>query len=480
MTWGLWGMDNARTAAWGGDKQAPRFVYHNASESSRESILRDGLLPGYDQTAPAGEEDEHGGAYASDTARPEWGGDWWRIDTSKLPRPPVTDWTTDPEDENENWYFIPGGVPPHALTLHHPHTAARLAMPTWHHLTDDPEFRLNPDAKPRRPYGHGEFPPGVFLTQRPDEWAYTEDDGSWSGDRPYVADIDAPDDLHTLPGVWHDPDGDRPTDKLPGSEETFVPADQFHHLTVKNVRPRNASRLAMPAPKFPDFGHQLPHVGPMEGADMNKNVDSMWANGYCGHLALAFKNMWPDLKIGAEIDNRNGGVNHAWVHDGKHAHDAYGTHENEPAAWAPNWSNSIVNMDIDPQELADKMGIKWSPDEDDQWDDPIVHMASGEIEQHWLGYDPETETYGNNPKEARIMTAAVTVYTKPDCPQCTMTKKQLDRLGIEHTTVDVTADPEAHAYVTGLGYQQAPVVVVGDGERHWGGFSPDKLKGLIE
>ena len=76
------------------------------------------------------------------------------------------------------------------------------------------------------------------------------------------------------------------------------------------------------------------------------------------------------------------------------------------------------------------------------------------------------------------MTAAVTVYTKPNCPQCTMTKKQLDRLGIEHTTVDVTVDPDAHAYVTGLGYQQAPVVVVNDGERHWGGFRPDHLKEL--
>jgi glutaredoxin-like protein NrdH len=95
--------------------------------------------------------------------------------------------------------------------------------------------------------------------------------------------------------------------------------------------------------------------------------------------------------------------------------------------------------------------------------------------QPWWPYEqPQSK------KKAKYMTAAVTVYTKPNCPQCTMTKKQLDRLGIEHQTVDVTADPDAHAYVTGLGYQQAPVVVVGDGERHWGGFSPDKLKGLIE
>lgn len=76
------------------------------------------------------------------------------------------------------------------------------------------------------------------------------------------------------------------------------------------------------------------------------------------------------------------------------------------------------------------------------------------------------------------MTAAVTVYTQPNCVQCTMTKKQLDKLGIAHDTVDVTTDPEAHAYVTGLGYAAAPVVVVNDGEDHWAGFRPDRLKEL--
>ena len=73
----------------------------------------------------------------------------------------------------------------------------------------------------------------------------------------------------------------------------------------------------------------------------------------------------------------------------------------------------------------------------------------------------------------------VTVFSRPQCVQCTMTKKLLDRLGIEHDTVDVTKDPDAHAYVTGLGYTAAPVVVVNGGETHWGGFSPDKLRGLV-
>jgi glutaredoxin-like protein NrdH len=98
-----------------------------------------------------------------------------------------------------------------------------------------------------------------------------------------------------------------------------------------------------------------------------------------------------------------------------------------------------------------------------------------------FSYDePTTEFDTEWKKEARIMTAAVTVYTKPDCPQCTMTKKQLDKLGIDHDTVDVTTDPDAHAYVTGLGYASAPVVVVNDGESHWSGFRDQKIRELAE
>lgn len=113
---------------------------------------------------------------------------------------------------------------------------------------------------------------------------------------------------------------------------------------------------------------------------------------------------------------------------------------------------------------------------------PAKHVWTNNDLHEWGYHGPNVRgevVHSDQIKKARIMTAAVTVYTKPSCPQCDMTKKLLDRLGVEHTTVDVTADPDAHAYVTGLGYQQAPVVVVGDGEAHWGGFRPDHLKGLV-
>lgn len=112
-------------------------------------------------------------------------------------------------------------------------------MPTWYHLTDDPDFALDPAVVPKN-LNDNDLGPGIFLTKRPEEWAFDQPvgvDDEWSGDRLYVAEIDAPHAVYRLPGAWYDPDATRPGEIL-GSEETFVPADQFHHLTVVRVRRR--------------------------------------------------------------------------------------------------------------------------------------------------------------------------------------------------------------------------------------------------
>lgn len=67
----------------------------------------------------------------------------------------------------------------------------------------------------------------------------------------------------------------------------------------------------------------------------------------------------------------------------------------------------------------------------------------------------------------------LTVYSKPNCVQCDATVRKLDQLGATYAKVDVTEDEAALEFIRGLGYSQAPVVVVGD--HHWAGFSPDKL-----
>ncbi len=67
----------------------------------------------------------------------------------------------------------------------------------------------------------------------------------------------------------------------------------------------------------------------------------------------------------------------------------------------------------------------------------------------------------------------ITVYSKPRCVQCDATVRALDRSGVSYLTVDVTVDAEALAYIKGLGYNQAPVVIAGS--EHWSGFRPDRL-----
>lgn len=73
-----------------------------------------------------------------------------------------------------------------------------------------------------------------------------------------------------------------------------------------------------------------------------------------------------------------------------------------------------------------------------------------------------------------IMT--VQLLTKPACVACTQTKRALDRLGVEYTTIDITEDENALQTAKDLGYMQAPVVIAGDD--HWSGFQPDRIKTL--
>lgn len=70
-----------------------------------------------------------------------------------------------------------------------------------------------------------------------------------------------------------------------------------------------------------------------------------------------------------------------------------------------------------------------------------------------------------------------TVYTKPNCVQCNMTKRHMDKIGVEYTTVDITEDPAALDKLIEMGYKAAPVVMTADGQS-WSGFNPDKINEL--
>lgn len=73
----------------------------------------------------------------------------------------------------------------------------------------------------------------------------------------------------------------------------------------------------------------------------------------------------------------------------------------------------------------------------------------------------------------------ITVYSKPNCQQCTATYRKLKSLDLPFNSIDVTEDADSLAFIRTLGYQQAPVVVVREGaqiKEHWSGFRPDLLK----
>lgn len=87
---------------------------------------------------------------------------------------------------------------------------------------------------------------------------------------------------------------------------------------------------------------------------------------------------------------------------------------------------------------------------------------------------------------------SITLYTKPNCVQCTATKRALDKRGLEYTSVDVSVDGEALDLITkDWGFQQAPVVAIeglvldnqqrGDNGVYvsrWSGFRPDLIEQL--
>jgi glutaredoxin-like protein NrdH len=70
----------------------------------------------------------------------------------------------------------------------------------------------------------------------------------------------------------------------------------------------------------------------------------------------------------------------------------------------------------------------------------------------------------------------VTVYTKPSCVQCDMTKKMLDKNNVEYSTVDITEDISAFEMIKGMGFMSAPVVITDTDS--WAGFQPDKITKL--
>lgn len=78
----------------------------------------------------------------------------------------------------------------------------------------------------------------------------------------------------------------------------------------------------------------------------------------------------------------------------------------------------------------------------------------------------------------------LTVYSKPRCMQCEMTKIWLTQNKIPFEAVDIEANPGAFELLKHYGFTSLPVVVIDDefedSNKTWMGFQVDKLERLIE
>ncbi len=75
----------------------------------------------------------------------------------------------------------------------------------------------------------------------------------------------------------------------------------------------------------------------------------------------------------------------------------------------------------------------------------------------------------------------LTVYSKPNCIQCKMTKIWLDQNKIPYDTVDVIEKPESLEKIQSLGFQSMPVVTLDKNfDNAWVGFNLDRLLELKE
>lgn len=77
----------------------------------------------------------------------------------------------------------------------------------------------------------------------------------------------------------------------------------------------------------------------------------------------------------------------------------------------------------------------------------------------------------------------VTLLTKPNCMQCSMTTRQLDAANIDYLTLDITQNANALEWALDHDFRAAPIVVVGDMSSDdfdaWSGFRPDKISNLL-
>jgi glutaredoxin-like protein NrdH len=72
----------------------------------------------------------------------------------------------------------------------------------------------------------------------------------------------------------------------------------------------------------------------------------------------------------------------------------------------------------------------------------------------------------------------ITIYSKPGCHKCKLTKDMIKRKGLDFNEIDITQDEDAAALLASMGVMVLPYVVTD--RDSWSDFRIDKLRGLTK
>lgn len=73
----------------------------------------------------------------------------------------------------------------------------------------------------------------------------------------------------------------------------------------------------------------------------------------------------------------------------------------------------------------------------------------------------------------------ITVYSKPNCGACDITKQWLDSNKVPYTAINAYEDEQAMRELQSHGFMSFPVVTVGSFDNAWTGFEINRLEGLL-
>ena len=118
-------------------------------------------------------------------------------------------------------------------------------------------------------------------------------------------------------------------------------------------------------------------------------------------------------------------------------------------------------------QVADAKGVRTLP----------VSEVMNQVRDAW----PDTATQALDQRAETVAQTQtdepeLTVYTKPDCPGCTMTRRELDKAGAAYQEVDLTTRPDLVEQFRAEGLRSAPVVEFGD--ERIAGFNPAKIRAI--